>query len=141
MVDPVALHPWDHKTRVLIVDDEPGIRDVVAELLSDEGYAVHSVRDGIEALAEVERDRYDLVVTDVKMPRLDGLGLVRELRFRGHGLPIVLMSASLPDVNLRGLAFVAKPFDSNRLLGLVAATLRASHREARSVKSAAVIRS
>lgn len=114
----------EHKTRVLIVDDEPGIREIVSELLSDEGYAVRCAQDGIEALDAVEDDTFDLVVSDVKMPRLDGLGLVRELRFRGYGLPVVLMSAVLPSTNLAGLAFVAKPFDSSRLLGVLAASLK-----------------
>lgn len=125
MVDPISSRALQRKARVLIVDDEPAIREIVSELLSDEGYAVRCVRDGVEALEAIEQDRFDLVVTDVKMPRLDGLGLVRELRFRGHGLPVVLMSATLPAVNLSGLSFIAKPFDSSRLLGLLASTLGA----------------
>ena len=119
------------KTRVLVVDDEPAIQEVVADLLADEGYAVRCAGDGVEALRAVERDVFDLVITDVVMPRLDGLALVRELRFRGYGLPVVLMSATPPQANLSGLTFVAKPFETSRLLGIVAATARsARHRTA-----------
>jgi two-component system response regulator MprA len=125
MDDGRILTNWTRKARVLVVDDEPAIQETVAALLVDEGYAVRCASDGVEALAAVERDEFDLVITDVVMPRLDGLGLVRELRYRGFGLPIVLMSATPPQANFAGLAFVAKPFESSRLLGIVASSTRA----------------
>ena len=121
------------KTRVLVVDDEPAIQETVAELLTDEGYAVRCAGDGVEALRAVERDDFDLVITDVMMPRLDGLALVRELRFRGYALPVVLMSATPPQANLAGLIFVAKPFETNRLLGIVASMVRSARRRARPI--------
>jgi DNA-binding response OmpR family regulator len=121
----LATSQGRRKTRVLIVDDETAIQETVAELLTDEGYAVRCAGDGIEALREVEREDFDLVITDVMMPRLDGVALVRELRFRGYGLPVVLMSAAPPQANLSGMTFIAKPFDMSRLLGIVASTIRA----------------
>ena len=108
---------------VLVVDDEPAIREIVATLLEDEGYRVRHARDGVEALATIDDDTIDLVVSDVVMPRLDGASLVRKLRRRGHLIPVVLMSAVYADVDLPGVRFVPKPFEIDRLLGTVASAL------------------
>ena len=108
---------------VLVVDDEPAIREIVAMLLEDEGYLVRHANDGVEALAAVDDDSIDLVVSDVVMPRLDGASLVRKLRRRGYLIPVVLMSAVYADVDLPGVRFVPKPFEIDRLLGTVASAL------------------
>jgi CheY-like chemotaxis protein len=108
---------------VLVVDDEPAIREIVAMLLEDEGYLVRHAKDGVEALAAVDDDSIDLVVSDVVMPRLDGASLVRKLRRRGYLIPVVLMSAVYADVDLPGVRFVPKPFEIDRLLGTVASAL------------------
>ena len=96
---------------------------VVAALLEDEGYVVRHAKDGLEALAAVDSNRIDLVVSDVIMPRLDGASLVRKLRRRGDGIPVVLMSAVYAEVDLPGVRFVPKPFEIDRLLGTVASAL------------------
>src|ERR671916_319427 len=108
---------------VLVVDDEPAIREVVATLLEDEGYVVRHARDGLEALDTINDDEIDLIVSDVVMPRLDGASLVRKLRRRGYVMPVVLMSAVYADVDLPGVRFVPKPFEIDRLLGTVASAL------------------
>src|SRR3954463_10997619 len=84
----------------LVVEDEPAIREVVADLLQDEGYAVRQAADGLEAIDELEVDDVDLVLSDVRMPRLDGPSLARRLHRRGHPVPVVLMSAVPLDVDL-----------------------------------------
>ena len=108
---------------VLVVDDEPAIREVIATLLEDEGYLVRLAKDGLEALDAISGDQIDLIVSDVVMPRLDGASLVRKLRGRGHLMPVVLMSAVYTDVDLPGVRFVPKPFEIDRLLGTVASAL------------------
>jgi DNA-binding NtrC family response regulator len=108
---------------VLVVDDEPAIREIVAALLEDEGYLVRHAKDGVEALAAIDDDTIDLVVSDVVMPRLDGASLVRKLRRQGYLMPVVLMSAVYADVDLPGVCFVPKPFEIDRLLGTVASAL------------------
>jgi CheY-like chemotaxis protein len=108
---------------VLVVDDEPAIREVIATLLEDEGYLVRHAKDGLEALDAINGNRIDLIVSDVAMPRLDGTSLVRKLRRRGHLTPVVLMSAVYADVDLPGVRFVPKPFEIDRLLGTVASAL------------------
>jgi two-component system cell cycle sensor histidine kinase/response regulator CckA len=108
---------------VLVVDDEPAIREVIATLLEDESYLVRHAKDGLEALDAISGDQIDLIVSDVVMPRLDGASLVRKLRRRGHLTPVVLMSAVYADVDLPGVRFVPKPFEIDRLLGTVASAL------------------
>lgn len=108
---------------VLVVDDEPAIREVIATLLEDEGYLVRHAKDGLEALDAINGDRVDLIVSDVVMPRLDGASFVRKLRGRGHLMPVVLMSAVYADVDLPGVRFVPKPFEIERLLGAVTSAL------------------
>ena len=108
---------------VLVVDDEPAIREVIATLLEDEGYLVRHAKDGLEALDAIDGSQIDLIVSDVVMPRLDGASFVRRLRRRGHLTPVVLMSAVYADVDLPGVRFVPKPFEIDRLLGTVASAL------------------
>jgi len=109
--------------QVLVVDDEPAIRETVATLLEEEGYRVRRARDGVEALSTLAGNGIDLILADVNMPRLDGATLVRKLRGRGNRIPIVLMSAIYADVDLPGVRFVPKPFAIDRLLGAVTSAL------------------
>jgi CheY-like chemotaxis protein len=116
--------------RILIVDDEHGIADVLATVLEDEGYDVTHAADGVEALALIERDRPDLVITDHMMPRLTGATFLARLRQRERDtrplplpLPAILMSAALPVAATPPTVFLAKPFDIDRLLALVARLL------------------
>ena len=112
--------------KVLVVDDEAAIRDLLEDVLQEEGYAVRCAADGLAALAEAERDPPDLVVADVAMPRLDGLGLLGRLRERGDRPPFVFVSAARSVPQAPGVAFVPKPFDLDRLLAAVADALAAA---------------
>jgi CheY-like chemotaxis protein len=103
-------------SRVLVVDDEPAIRETLSDLLEEEGFVVTRARDGLEALHLVESRTFDVVLSDVKMPRLDGASMARQLRRRGFPIPIVLMSAVYADVDLVGISFIPKPFDFDVLL-------------------------
>lgn len=105
---------------VLVVDDEAGLRDLIAEALSDAGYIVCTASDGLEALEAVERESPDLVLADVRMPRLDGVSLLERLSQGGHNLPVILMSAYWTGTELSGAPFVSKPFDITYLLEIVA---------------------
>jgi DNA-binding response OmpR family regulator len=104
---------------ILVVDDERPICDVLAELLQDEGYDVSRAYDGLAALATAERHRPDLVLSDVMMPGLDGVSLVRRLHERGLRPSVILMSAVYDDVDLPRVCFVPKPFDVDDLLGTI----------------------
>jgi len=109
---------------ILVVEDEPVIRELMAILLEDEGYVVVQAEDGVEALETVAQHPVDLVLSDVKMPRLDGASLAHQLRVQAHPLPVILMSAVYAEVDLPGVRFLRKPVNCEHLLDLIAAALR-----------------
>ena len=112
---------------VLVVDDEPVIRELVADLLRDEGHAVVTAADGREGLAVLAREHLDLVLMDVMMPGLDGRAAYLGMRAQPELLdvPVILMSAAVQSERLDSsiAAFLAKPFDLDALLALVARLL------------------
>lgn len=101
---------------ILVVDDDGVLCDLLHDLLTEEGYEVRCARHGLAALDEIGRSLPDLVLTDIQMPHLDGLGLLSCLKNQSVALPVVLMSAVRPDDLPEGVAFVAKPFDLDDLL-------------------------
>lgn len=110
--------------RVLIVDDDAGIREFVRTVLVDEGYQVAEATDGSEALDQVARERPDLILLDLRMPVMDGWEFVKVYRARpGPHAPIVIVTAAMDvakdakDIGADG--FLAKPFQLDELLGLV----------------------
>ena len=111
--------------KILVVDDDRLICELIAECLRDAGHHARCVLDALAALDAVERDPPDLVVTDLMMPRLDGAGLVARLRERGDAIPVVAVSA-VPHraAGLPVAAVVAKPFDLDHLCTVVARVLR-----------------
>ncbi len=108
---------------VLIVDDDRHIVGLLAALLEDEGYVVRKAYDGLSALQEAAIAPPDLVLSDVAMPRLNGIALAHRLRERG--IPVVLLSAAVADPELQDVPFVPKPFDLEHIVGLVARFLAA----------------
>jgi two-component system sensor histidine kinase ChiS len=115
---------------ILVVDDEPLIRNVVVDLLRDEGYAVVTADDGHAALEMVQQEAPALVLMDVMMPRMDGRAAFRAMREHAHGdgLPVILMSsmAEPADLDPEVTAFLRKPFDLDQLLALVSRLLTRS---------------
>jgi two-component system response regulator MprA len=115
---------------VLIVDDDAGVRRMLARTLEAEGYGVSVAADGGSALVEIERAAPDLVLLDVTMPGLDGLGVTRRLRGKGDALPVLLLTArdAVAD-RVAGLDsgaddYLVKPFATAELLARVRALLR-----------------
>jgi CheY-like chemotaxis protein len=114
---------------VLVVDDEPIVRSYVARLLAESGYRVEVAQNGAEALriALGNRGGFDLVVTDVRMPGIDGWQLGRELRGRWPDLPVLYLSGyDLEQGAPLAAAFLRKPFDPAELLRRVASLLGAA---------------
>lgn len=115
--------------RILVADDDAGIRKVVREALSREGFDVETASDGRDAIERAERSRFDLVVTDLAMPHVDGLGLVRALR-ETSAVPIVVLTVRAEEKEKVALLdagaddYVVKPFGVAELLARVRALIR-----------------
>ncbi|HET7547975.1 MAG TPA: ATP-binding protein [Usitatibacter sp.] len=120
--------------RVLVVDDNADMRDYIRRLLAPR-WQVASARDGAEALALLRRERFDLVITDVMMPEVDGFGLVRELRRDPAlaALPVIMLSARAgEEARIEGLEagaddYVVKPFGARELVAQVKSQLAIRH--------------
>jgi len=109
--------------RILIVDDDLGIRLSLAALLEEEGYVVETATNGQQALECIERERPAVVMLDMRMPIMDGWSFARELRSRGIVLPIVVMTAARDAQAWAGeiaaTAYAPKPFDYPELLAIL----------------------
>ena len=116
--------------RILVIEDEPRILAFLARGLEAEGFTVDGAADGAEGLRRGGRGRYDLVVLDLLLPRLDGLSLLRELQQLRPELPVVIVSARTDlETKLRGFGlgacdYVSKPFSFDELLARIRAQLR-----------------
>jgi DNA-binding response OmpR family regulator len=103
---------------VLVAEDEAPLADALADVLEDEGYRVRCVNDGEAALKEVETAPPDLIISDISMPRVDGVQVAQRVHEIASSIPVILMSARHFSEKLPGVFFVAKPFDVDHLLGL-----------------------
>jgi two-component system response regulator AtoC len=114
-----------HGDRVLVVDDDPAIGTVLSALLKQGGLGARWVDSAQTALGVLEQDDFDVVLSDVKMPGLDGLGLLDRLTSLRSDLPVILLTAhgTVPmavDAMKRGAAdFLLKPFDSEEVLFVI----------------------
>lgn len=81
--------------RILVVDDDPGVREAIITLLRTQGWEAEGAMDGLEALTRLQHGPFDVVVTDFQMPRLDGVALLQEIRKLDHPLPVVIQTALL----------------------------------------------
>ncbi|MFD7658420.1 response regulator transcription factor [Actinosynnema sp. NPDC059797] len=115
---------------VLIADDDRAIRESLGRALELEGYSVVEVDDGVEAVTRVRGQRFDVLVLDVLMPGLDGLGVVRLLRAEGDRVPVLMLTARVETSDrVAGLDagaddYLPKPFELDELLARLRALLR-----------------
>jgi DNA-binding response OmpR family regulator len=118
------------RTRVLIVEDDPIILDLITTRLDIAGYATYFARDGFEGLARLHELRPSALILDLNMPRLDGFGLLRKMRLEGLNTPTMVLTArNQPDdvqqaITLGARDFLAKPFKDEQLLQRVGRLLR-----------------
>ena len=116
-------------SKVLIVDDEQGIRDVLREYLELEGYEVGEAVDGMDAIKQAKADNYDLIVMDVMMPKLDGYSAVKEIK-KDKDVPVIMLSARSEEYDkLFGFEigaddYVTKPFSPKEVVARIGAVLR-----------------
>jgi excisionase family DNA binding protein len=115
--------------RILVVDDEQAVCDLLAKNLSVADYVVDTVNDGASAIERLRTTVYDLLITDLKMPGVDGLAVIREARRIAPDLPIVVVTAhsteasAIEALNLGTFAYLTKPFRLPRILEVAARAL------------------
>lgn len=118
------------KTRILVVDDDARLRELLNRYLAEQGYAVRAVADAAEMNRQLARERYDLMILDLMLPGEDGLSVCRRLRGGGDLLPIIMLTAKGDDVDrIVGLElgaddYLPKPFNPRELVARIQAVLR-----------------
>lgn len=116
------------RPRVLVVDDEQAVRDLLAKTLTMADYDVDTAPDGASAIDKLRAVEYDLLITDLKMPGMDGLSVIREARRIAPDLPVIIITgysteaSAIEAINLGVAGYLTKPF---RLPRILAATARA----------------
>jgi len=124
-------------SRILLVEDEPGLVLTVSDLLINEGYDVDTAQDGEAGLLKATSADYDLIILDVMMPKKNGYDVCRDLRQRGYDTAILMLTAKTQVIDrVVGLKlgaddYLNKPFDPSELLARVEALLRRVKKEGR----------
>ena len=132
--------------RVLVIEDEPDLLEVVSQLLREAGYAVDTAEDGDEGLFKAQSGQYDAIILDLMIPRVDGWTVLRKLRSAGQTVPVLVLTArdALPD-RVRGLDcgaddYLTKPFELAELLARLRALIRRAAGKASPVIDVADVR-
>jgi two-component system phosphate regulon response regulator OmpR len=116
--------------KVIVVDDDARLRELLNRYLTEQGYAVRVVRDATEMDRQLSRERYDLMILDLMLPGEDGLSICRRLRGGGENMPIIMLTAKGDDVDrIVGLEmgaddYLPKPFNPRELVARIQAVLR-----------------
>ncbi len=130
-----------HQGSILIVDDEPGIRQLVSQILGDEGYETLAVASGEEALERLREELFDLMLLDLWLPGMDGLEVLRRLRQEGHTTPVIVISGHASGEQAVAAAragardFLEKPLSYDRVVLSVRNALHQARLEARVAES------
>jgi excisionase family DNA binding protein len=126
---PKAAAPSAGRPRVLVVDDEAAIRDLLSKTLALAEYDVDLAQDGRHALERLRMIPYDLLITDLKMPGIDGLSVIREARRLKPDIPVIIITgfsteaSAIEAVNLGVSGYLTKPFRVPRVLAAAAKAL------------------
>jgi len=128
----MANHDSESKGKILLVDDDPGLLRLLSIRLRAEDYDVEAVESAHKALAVLHRFRPDLVITDLKMDKMDGIGLLKELQSKSPGLRVVIITAhgTIPDAvtatQSGAFGFLTKPIDKDELMETVVRAMKVS---------------
>ena len=125
----------DNYPKILIVDDDQELRELLTEVLGDYGYKPEAVKNGREMYAALDREQFDLILMDIMMPGEDGLSLCRALRSPGglySSIPIIFLTAlgdttdTVVGLEVGADDYLAKPFQARELVARIRALLRRS---------------
>jgi DNA-binding response OmpR family regulator len=108
--------------RVLLIDDDPGVRQLLTLALQTGGVETSAAADGIDALLQLERWRPDVIVLDLRMPRMDGREFHARMRALGHRMPVLILSSDRPATAARQLeaaSYLGKPFHPDQLVAKI----------------------
>ena len=112
--------------KILVVDDEVGIRKLLFDALSREGFTVTLAKDGQDSLDQMQNRRFDLLITDINMPRLDGIELLKKMKATGRKEKVIVMTGNTANQSLivgdmpPVFTLLEKPFQINNFLDVVA---------------------
>jgi len=118
--------------RVLVVDDEQNSREGLSKILSKEGYVVHTAENGKKALTEAENNKFDLIITDLRMPEMDGIEVLEKLRKKNKDIGVVIVTAYgevnsyLKAMNLGAFEYLNKPIHLEELRRVINKALHES---------------
>ena len=108
--------------KILIIDDERAIRNTLKDILENEGYKAETAENGEEGFQKIKNQPFDAAICDIKMPKMDGIELLTQMKNEGIDLPIIMISGhgnietAVESVKLGAYDFISKPPDLNRLL-------------------------
>ncbi|MDQ3050730.1 MAG: sigma-54 dependent transcriptional regulator [Bacteroidota bacterium] len=108
--------------KILIIDDEKSIRNTLREILSYEGYEVTEAQDGSEGLKYAEKEKFDIILSDIKMPKMDGIEVLEKLQEITPETPVVMISGhgnidtAVEAIRKGAFDYISKPLDLNRML-------------------------
>ena len=121
---------------ILVVDDEENAREGLSKILSKEGYRVDTAANGKEAIDNLKRQRYDLVITDMRMPLMDGFEVLREIKKMDENIGVIMITAYgevesyLEAMNMGAFEYINKPVRVNELKRVITKVLEARQKKA-----------
>ena len=121
--------------KIMVVDDEAGIRALLFDALSKEGFAVTLAKDGEDSLKQMRKCRFDLIITDIDMPRINGLELLRRMKRAGRKEKVIIMTGNplnqreIKKEILPVITQLDKPFQMNTILEAVSTAFASKHKK------------
>ena len=124
--------------RVLIVDDETNIRKVLKALVEQQGYSASEARDGMEAISALKKEEIHTIITDLRMPHLDGMGLLKRVSDQYPDIPVIIITAhetvdsAVSALKLGAFDYISKPFEKQEMVHVIEKAINTYQSKSRS---------